>query len=210
MSKTLDFSSNELGRDVTLVLVFEPHNDGSLYQSLFPVAWKVLTFSAAGASQASVRYTAEGAFFVPQTAGGDNVFSIDYKRIDIGGKCVMETDDEGMNFLNPAVEGNPNSMQCEINTSQPSSVGFGTLSGTRSTVEPLMFWNKVGVSNTVSLKFTPKLKVFAEHDYHEKQIIRGKIGSTVILEQDLDDLPSSSQWVVSIDSGTGEVTIERA
>ncbi|PPQ76945.1 hypothetical protein CVT25_000310 [Psilocybe cyanescens] len=73
-TRTLEFSSSNLGQEIDLLLMFEPPPKvGKLYVDLFPVAWKVLSFSASGISSADVEYTADTGFFVPQVKAGNRV-----------------------------------------------------------------------------------------------------------------------------------------
>ncbi|PPQ82327.1 hypothetical protein CVT25_008456 [Psilocybe cyanescens] len=68
--RALNFSSADLGKDITLLLMFEPPKNGELFKDLFPLIYKrlseVLTFTSSGISAATVEYTADTGFLVPQ------------------------------------------------------------------------------------------------------------------------------------------------
>ncbi|KAF8427639.1 hypothetical protein L210DRAFT_3137872 [Boletus edulis BED1] len=56
-TRTLTFTAQDLGTDVTLMLIFDKASDG-LYDK-FPVVWKVSMFGAAGSYQFIVTFSSQ-------------------------------------------------------------------------------------------------------------------------------------------------------
>ncbi|KAH9475602.1 hypothetical protein JR316_0012719 [Psilocybe cubensis] len=209
-SRSLNFTSSDLGRDVNLLLMFEPPKNGTLYKDLFPVCWKVLKFTPSGISAARVEYTADSGLLVPQRDTGNLVAASNAQRCQTGQMCVMETNDEGDNFLNPAVAGDPGVILCEFKTHRPSEVAFGLFNKAGNKIEPVMKWDGVGVGSTLAVQLTPKLRIYGMTDYQETELVRGEIRSPLLFEENLIALPNFTEWIVSIDPASNAIKINRS
>ncbi|PPQ89849.1 hypothetical protein CVT25_007174 [Psilocybe cyanescens] len=83
--------------------------------------------------------------------------------------------------------------------------GFFNDAGTK--MEPALVWNNVAKNSTLSVKLTPKLKIYAVSDYKVTELIKADIESPLLFEKNLISLSSFTELTVSIDPGTGEVKI---
>ncbi|KAH9475605.1 hypothetical protein JR316_0012722 [Psilocybe cubensis] len=208
-SRSLNFTSSDLGKDVNLMLMFEPPSNGTLYKDLFPVCWKVLKFTPSGISAARVEYTADTGLLVPQRDTGNLVAASNAQRCQTGQLCVMNTNDAGDNYLNPAVNGDPGVILCDFQTNRPADVAFGFFNKTGNKIEPVLKWDGVGVGSTLAVQLTPKLKIYAISDYQETELVRGEIRSPLLFEENLIALPNFSEWIVSINPASKAVEIAR-
>ncbi|PPQ93362.1 hypothetical protein CVT25_014591 [Psilocybe cyanescens] len=156
--RSLNFSSSELGKDITLLLMFEPPQNGKLFKNLFPVCWKVLSFTATGISAATIEYTADTGFLVPQTQSGNLVSASNAQRCQVSGdwlhygkwwltlqktgqSCTLFTkEDESGNYLTPAQEGDEGVLQC-INKADRPAQGFFNKAGSK--IEPTLLWKDI-------------------------------------------------------------------
>ncbi|PPQ81127.1 hypothetical protein CVT25_014784 [Psilocybe cyanescens] len=216
-ARSLNFSSSELGKDITLLLMFEPPQNGKLFKDLFPVCWKVLSFTATGISAATVEYTADTGFLVPQTQSGNLVSASNAQRCQwltlqkTGQSCTLFTkEDESGNYLTPAQEGDEGVLQCINKADRPAQVGVGFFNKAGSKIEPTLLWKDIAVGSTLAVELTPKLKIYAVNDYKATELIRGNIQSPLLFEQNLIALPSFTEWVVSLDLSTKQVIIKEA
>ncbi|PPQ86359.1 hypothetical protein CVT25_002103 [Psilocybe cyanescens] len=133
-TRTLEFNSSNLGQEIDLLLMFEPPPKvGKLYVDLFPVAWKVLSFSATGISSADVQYTADTGFFVPQIKAGNRVAASNAQscqgspliKLKTGQKVTLKTNENGNGqYFTPAVAGTPGVMQALNGTERPANMGI--------------------------------------------------------------------------------------
>ncbi|PPQ74838.1 hypothetical protein CVT25_000369 [Psilocybe cyanescens] len=138
--RTLDFMTNNLGDEIDLVLLFEPPKVGKLYVDVFPICWKILSFSATGIGSATVEYTGDSGFVVPQKESSANgILASNSQYCKIGEKCTLKTNANGnINYLTPAVDSsNPNVMQCLNLTERPARIGARNILGLRSHTD----WN---------------------------------------------------------------------
>ncbi|KAH9475585.1 hypothetical protein JR316_0012702 [Psilocybe cubensis] len=199
------FTSNNLGRDVTLALMFDSPAGGSLDQKFFPVCWKVLTFAAHGISSAAFEYEGRTGFFeaeisdrhvIPQRAAscepGQRVIITNEHDIVVG-------------------SGVPGVIQCVNQTDAPIHIGVGLFSdGGSRHVQPIYLWRDIQVRTTVSVEFTPILSIYATRDYGEREMIKLPIELPVIYKQNILDLDSREiEYTVSFNHATGLVEISR-
>ncbi|PPQ92099.1 hypothetical protein CVT25_008296 [Psilocybe cyanescens] len=165
-SRTLEFSSSDLGKEIDLLLMFEPPKVGKLYVDLFPVVWKVLSFSATGISSAYVEYTVNTGFFVPQFKTGNRVAASNAQRCQTGKKVTLKNNLNGNGqYFTPAVAGTPGVMQALNGTESPANMGIGFFNDAGTKMEPALVWNNVAKNSTLSVKLTPKLKIYAVSDF---------------------------------------------
>ncbi|PPQ93932.1 hypothetical protein CVT25_010785 [Psilocybe cyanescens] len=207
-SRALEFSSRNLGKEIDLLLMFEPPKVGKLYVDLFPVVWKVLSFSATGISSADVEYTADTGFFVPQAKSGNRVAASNAQRCQTGEKVTLKNNLNGNGqYFTPAVAGTPGVMQALNGTERPADMGIGFFNDAGTKMEPALVWNNVAKNSTLSVQLTPKLKIYAVSDYKVTELIKGDIQSPLLFEKNLISLSSFTELTVSIHPVTGEVKI---
>ncbi|KAG1795552.1 hypothetical protein EV424DRAFT_605272 [Suillus variegatus] len=56
--KNLTFQSNDLGKEVTIMLAWSPNVEG-LYEDVFPIVWKVSKLGKSGPYRATATYMAQ-------------------------------------------------------------------------------------------------------------------------------------------------------
>ncbi|PPQ92006.1 hypothetical protein CVT25_004854 [Psilocybe cyanescens] len=212
--RALNFSSADLGKDITLLLMFEPPKNGVLFKDLFPLIDKrlseVLTFTSAGISAATVEYTADTGFLVPQVHSGNLVAASNAQRCQTGQTCTLMTkEDQSSNYLTEAVAGDPGALQCVNKAARPAEIGVGFFNKAGNKIEPTLMWKDIAVGSTLAAQLTPKLKIYAVSDYKATELIRGNIQSPLLFEENLIALPSFSEWTVSIDLATKQVVISK-
>ncbi|PPQ95145.1 hypothetical protein CVT25_010783 [Psilocybe cyanescens] len=208
--KILEITSRELGREIELMLVFEPPTGGRIYVDVFPVCWKVLFFSATGMSAAALTYTGNTGLFVPQMQPGHHVSAYGWQRCEVGQKCTLKTDDQNQDHLTHAVNGISGVIQCVNETDHVASVGLGLLHDVGKRIEPVFLWEAIGQDRTLSFPFTPTLKIYATSAYKPAELIRSEIPYPALFEADLNTLPSFTSWNLLFDRATGEIEIEAA
>ncbi|PPQ74815.1 hypothetical protein CVT25_013689 [Psilocybe cyanescens] len=143
-SRALEFNSSNLGKEIDLLLMFEPPKVGKLFVDLFPVVWKVLSFSATGISSADVEYTADTGFFVPQIKSGNRVAASNAQSCQTGQKVTLKTNLNGNGqYFTPAVDGTPGVMQALNGTERPANMGIGFLNQAGTKMEPALVWNNI-------------------------------------------------------------------
>uniref|UniRef100_A0A8H8CG78 Uncharacterized protein n=1 Tax=Psilocybe cubensis TaxID=181762 RepID=A0A8H8CG78_PSICU len=228
-TRTLEFYAKDLGTQIDLLLMFEPPKVGKLsrrakvltsqpgsctfarrvYVDLFPLAWKVISFSGTGTCNASVTYSADTGFFVPSFQGGNRVSASNAQHCQTGEKCTLKVEDTHRYITSP-VPGVKGVLQCTNLTERPASLGIGFFNDTGFKIEPALLWDNVANNYTLSVQLTPKLKIYAVSGYKTTDVIRADIESPVLFDENLIGLQPNSDWIVSIDVATGEVRIDPA
>ncbi|PPQ74826.1 hypothetical protein CVT25_013635 [Psilocybe cyanescens] len=101
-------------------------------------------------------------------------------------------------------------MQALNGTKNTANIGIGFFNETGTKIEPALVWNNIAENGTLSVQLTPTLQIYAVSDFKTTQLIKGDIQSPLLFEKNLIDLPSFTEWTVSIDKGTGKVKITEA
>ncbi|PPQ75299.1 hypothetical protein CVT25_001997 [Psilocybe cyanescens] len=125
--RRLEFLSKDLGHDIDLLLVFDPPKDaGRIFVDFFPVAWKIVSFTATGTSSAVILFTGRAAFIVPQMNSGNIVFSANAQACEpkLGEQCTLKVNEKGVSFLTEAEVGTPGIMKCINDTEAPAKIGL--------------------------------------------------------------------------------------
>ncbi|KAH9475691.1 hypothetical protein JR316_0011250 [Psilocybe cubensis] len=210
-TRKLNFMSNQLSKDVTLVFMFEPLTKGKLFSDIFPVCWKVMKFRAGSIDNGLAMYTADTGFLIPQVDSGNIVFSSSARRCQSGQVCELVTED-GDNFLKAPVkaENADNIVQCKVKTDFPATLGFGIFDKSGTRMEPIFTWTDIPKGDTLSLALTPKLKIYAVTDIKVNQVLKGEVQSPKLFEENLIELPPLSKWEVYIEENTNAVRIRSA
>ncbi|PPQ82328.1 hypothetical protein CVT25_008457 [Psilocybe cyanescens] len=208
--RALNFISSDLGKDIDLLLMFVPPKIGTLYKDVFPVCWRILSFDATGLAAVTVNYTADSGFLVPQVEAGSLVAASNAQRCNIGQECILMTSEDGTgNYLSPAKDGDGGAMQCRNDTQRPASLGFGYINKAGNKIEPIVMWEDIAKGSTIAAQLYSTLRIYAVTGYKDTGLIRKEIKSPILFEKNLISLASFTEWMVSIDEGTGEVKIEK-
>ncbi|PPQ94382.1 hypothetical protein CVT25_002439 [Psilocybe cyanescens] len=105
-ARTLEFLTKDLGGDIDLLLMFEtPKRPGELFVDLFPVYWKIISFTASGTCCATVDYSGRTAWVIPQVEHDDYVSIPSVQPCESGQKCTMKTNPNNDKYLAEAVPG---------------------------------------------------------------------------------------------------------
>ncbi|PPQ74541.1 hypothetical protein CVT25_003784 [Psilocybe cyanescens] len=166
--RSLDFMTNNLGDDIDLVLLFEPPKVGKLYVDVFPVCWRVLSFSAIGIGLATVEYTGDSGFVVPEVeSSGSRIVASNAQHCEIGQKCTLKTNANGnLNYLTSAIDSaSPNVMQCLNGTERPARIGAGYFNRSGTKIEPVFLWDGIAKGSMLSINPSTMLKIYAVSGY---------------------------------------------
>ncbi|KAH6904575.1 hypothetical protein BKA70DRAFT_1431885 [Coprinopsis sp. MPI-PUGE-AT-0042] len=197
--RTLNFSAEDLGDDVTLLLTFDDlETNDRLFVDCFPVCFKVIGFGAEGACEASIEYQSQLAFIKPQVNKKDIVSASTHVKIDLGQQTTLAISAPGppttYKFTKPTqgslgniVVTNKTDDKCEM------GVGFIAPDGTVST-SLLYKANEFGVDNELVAEFTPVLRGYITSAYKQNQVLRAAIQTTCLFRQDLAQLNASTNW----------------
>ncbi|KAH9475599.1 hypothetical protein JR316_0012716 [Psilocybe cubensis] len=209
-ARKLTFVSKNLGKDIDLMLMFDPPKEGTLFTDLYPVCWKVLQFSASNISTAVVVYTADTAFIVPQANDDSNIVSaLNVERCQGGQVCSLMTNNKGNNYLTHPGVGTPGIIQCKIQSAKPADLAFGIM-GKDQSVAPIFKWTGLGVDSTLAVKLTPVLRIYGVSDYHSSEILTANVNTDELFRQDLTQLPHETTWNVVRDPSSLQLKIVRA
>ncbi|KAG1849840.1 hypothetical protein C8R48DRAFT_676942 [Suillus tomentosus] len=206
--KNLTFQSNNLGKQVTLMLTLSPDVD-RLYEDVFPVVWRVINFPKSGPYRASMTYTSQLAFSRAQEENGKVVDAVTSININNGEKTILTEANDFYHFSTPqgAASG---ILQAQNHTGTTQEMAVGFVNKGDFTPTPVLFFSDVGDGSNVTAKFTPVLRAYITSDYEATSILRGPVDTPAILSQDLTGLPQNTIWNLSHDATTGRYTLTHA
>ncbi|KAF8593191.1 hypothetical protein BDV93DRAFT_529974, partial [Ceratobasidium sp. AG-I] len=160
-SKTLNIYSHGLQKDTTIMLMFQPPDNGKLFRDQFPVVWKVITFRARGHAKATIQYNARLAFGYAQTDQDNLVDSAAWVEVRSGDISSL-TGEGGKRFGKNSQGSGTKLLVCKNNTQGRAnlSIGFVKGDGIDQRYEPTLVWTGVGAGSNISAQFTPTLHAY--------------------------------------------------
>ncbi|KAG1870503.1 hypothetical protein C8R48DRAFT_85395 [Suillus tomentosus] len=206
--KNLTFQSNDLGKDVTLMLAWSPNVEG-LYENVFPIVWKARKFAKSGPYRATATYTAQLAFARAQVENGQVVSAATSVNINNGEKTTLTEANDVYYFSTPQM-GTSGILQAQNDTGSIQEIAVGFINKGDFMPTPVLYFSDVGHGSRVTAKFTPVLQAYITSDYEETSILRGQVDTPAIWSQDLTGLAQNTTWNLSHDANTGRYTITHA
>ncbi|KAG2037048.1 hypothetical protein BDR03DRAFT_1011181 [Suillus americanus] len=224
-TRNLSFQSNDLGKEVTIMLTFDADMEG-LYEDFFPVVWKVSKFGKTGGCsysfaaklltyisspvpgpyRAHVTYTSQLAFSKSQVVNENIIDAETCVKINAGEKTTLTEVNDIYHFSHPQA-GTPGVLQAVNNTGGDQDIAVGFMSKGDLMPQPALYFNGVGDGSQVTARFTPILRAYITSDYQETAVIRGAINTPAIWSHDLTGLAESTTWTLNRDAATGQYTI---
>ncbi|RDX49613.1 hypothetical protein OH76DRAFT_1482987 [Lentinus brumalis] len=219
-TKRLTFKSNNLQKDMTLMLCFTPP-DANLLVDLFPIAWKVTTFAARAQGVLNVTWTADLAVSATQVEGS-LVTAGNYTPIRLGQTTKLHLDQATSPpiryWSNPKAlpNGDPDMIYAVNRTGRQETIGIGFITDLNTPDEDVsLALASPNVRDTLTLSaaaFTPLLTAYlvgvGDYDYKQGQLIKGDIvNETPIWMQHLPELQPNTTVVIGQDA-TGAYTVE--
>ncbi|KAG1846391.1 hypothetical protein DFJ58DRAFT_843470 [Suillus subalutaceus] len=208
-TRHLTFQSNDLGKEVSIMLALVDENMQSLYKDRFPVVWKVSKFGKSGAYRAQATYTNQLAFAKAQLTDGNFISAGTSVKVNVGQKTTLTEANDVFSFSSPQ-QGSSGFVQALNNTGAIQDIAVGFLNKGDFMPTPALYFDEVGDGSHVTAQFTPILRVYITSDYQETSIIRGAIETPVIWKQDLSVLAENTVWNLKRDGVTGRYTISHA
>jgi len=203
--RKLTFHSKDLGKDVTLMLTFNTLQKTAGGEEA-PLCWKVISLNATGIDKAEVQWSATTAFFIPQIDAGNLVESSNGQVCSTGETCSVQ-EKGGKAFVTSALPGTPGKMMCINETDLVADIGIGFV--LKDEIEPGIVWKQVASQDTLVVELTPKLRIYANRDYKETEILRGQIVTDPLFDNNLMHIMPDTHYTVSIPNPTtGKIVIE--
>ncbi|KAG1799899.1 uncharacterized protein HD556DRAFT_1345730 [Suillus plorans] len=206
--KNLTFQSNDLGKEVTIMLAWSPNVEG-LYEDVFPIVWKVSKFGKSGPYRATATYTAQLAFARAQVESGKVISAATSVNINNSEKTIL-TEANDVYHFSPPQAGTAGILQAQNHTGSIQEIAVGFVNKGDFMPTPVLFFSDVGDGSRVTAKFTPVLRAYITSDYEETSILRGQVDTPAIWSQDLTGLAQNTTWNLSRDANTGRYTITHA
>jgi len=213
---TLHFYGNELGKEVDLMLLFEPPaNAGTLYQQEFPVCWETIKFAKEGMVFADVEYTGTTVCFAyketsdkPKLTGAKlpRKISGNSQVCPVGDKCEVKAEGSALYFTDP-VEGRVGYLTCSNQVREVLNIGIGFVDeGAGGSFSPSVVWTK-GYKDVVVAQLSPLLHIYVTSSYKKSQVITGPIGFDPQKTLNLTTLPTHANLEITVDPNTLIVSI---
>ncbi|KAG2128018.1 uncharacterized protein EDB93DRAFT_179915 [Suillus bovinus] len=206
--RNLTFQSNNLGKEVTLMLAWSPNLDG-LYQDVFPIVWKVTKFGKDGPYRATATYTAQLAFSRAQVDAGKVIGAATSVNININQKTMLTEANEVYHF-SPPESGPAGILQAQNHTGSIQEIAVGFVNKGDFMPTPVLYFSDVGDGSRVTAKYTPVLRAYITADYEETAILRGQVDTPAIWTQDLTGLAQNTTWNLARDPNTGRYSLTHA
>ncbi|KAG2149130.1 uncharacterized protein EDB93DRAFT_1250053 [Suillus bovinus] len=206
--RNLTFQSNNLGKEVTLMLAWSPNLEG-LYQDVFPIVWKVTKFGKEGPYRATATYTAQLAFSRAQVEAGKVISAATSVNININQKTTLTEANEVYHF-SPPETGTAGILQAQNHTGSIQEIAVGFVNKGDFMPTPVLYFSDVGDGSRVTAKYTPVLRAYITADYEETAILRGQVDTPAIWTQDLTGLAQNTTWNLSRDANTGRYSLTHA
>lgn len=213
--RNLTFQSNDLGQETTILLVFDADVEG-LYDTVYPVVWKVFTFPKTGSCKFEVTYTNDLAFAEADIEDGNLVQTFANFKLKPGQQTTLTMEDDSDNLsFSPPLDGTNGHLKAENRTglTQDLAVGFfnpKTQQFFTTKPDPALFFKEVEDGNDATAQWKPVLRVYLESDYQETEVLVDAIVSTAIWEQDLHRLFRNTTFNFEHDTLTGRCTLTKA
>ncbi|KAG1865110.1 hypothetical protein C8R48DRAFT_706065 [Suillus tomentosus] len=210
--RNLTFQSENLGRETTILLVFDTDMEG-LYDTIYPVVWKAITFPARGSYSYDVTYTDNFAFSKADIGHDNLVRTFRHFELKPGQKTTLSLKDNNKTRFSPPVNAIKDYLTAENETGflQDLAVGFYNPSkaimaepellffkedgewkqlqnpskATMTRPDPMLFFKEVKDGGKATAQWKPVLRIYVESDYQETEVLVNAIKGTAILEQDL-------------------------
>ncbi|QRV84652.1 hypothetical protein RhiJN_26717 [Ceratobasidium sp. AG-Ba] len=207
-TKTLNFYTYNLQKDTTIMLTFDPVDNGKLFRNQFPVVWKVITFRAGGHGKAVVRYVSRLAFGYAQMDDSNFVDSAAWVEVKSGDMTSIKGSNGDKRFGGVTKREDTRLLVCKNNTNARAnlSIGFVKGDGIDQRFDPVLLWTGVGAKSNITAQFTPKLSVYVT----QSQYLRGEVETDAIWTQDLNLLDDVTSWNFEEDGESGSFRIEKA
>lgn len=209
--RNLTFQSNDLGRNTTIVLAFDADVDG-LYDTIYPVVWKVLTFHKSGLCRFDVTYTNDLALSEADIADENLVQTGANFKLKPGQQTTLtlEDDSEAATLcFSPPVDGTSGYLTAENKTGLVQDLAVGFFDPINSSPVPTLFFKEVEDGSNVAAQCKPVLRIYVESDYQETEVLVDPIDSTAIWEQDLHQLFRNTTFNLGRDIFTDRCTLTK-
>lgn len=203
--RNLTFQTNDLGKEATLVLIFQSDKDCT-YRKSFPVIWRATTFGDEGRYSMHATYTNDLAFSRVQVVDGNVVSAGTYVKINNGQQTTLTKTGLEFKFSAPK-QGVPGYLQATNKTDAAQDIAISIMVPGDPMPKPVLCFKDVEDGCDFKAKFTPKLHAYISSDHQETAILEGSICTDSIWEQDLAKLPESSTFTLSREPATGHYTI---
>ncbi|KAG2125970.1 hypothetical protein DEU56DRAFT_823534 [Suillus clintonianus] len=206
--RNLTFQSNDLGKDVSLMLTFDKNMEGSLYRDVFPVVWKVSSFRKTGPYKAHATYTSQLAFSKPQLVDGNIVGAETCVKINDGEKTSL-TESNNVFHFSPPQAVTSGVVQAVNNTGDTQDIAVGFMNKGDLIPTPALFFSGVKDGRDVMAEFIPVLRAYITSDYPETAVLPEPVDTPAIWSQNLAALKESTTWTLKRDA-SGHYSIVQA
>jgi len=208
--RILTFRTNDLGMLSTFVLTFDDEKIPGIYKDVFPTAFKVTQFGASGPYTFSVVYVSKLGFTRAQLSGGVVIPASTYTPIGPGEETTLLKSGSVYSFT-PPTDLTPPSSQMVARNGTPGREDIGVGFFERPDREPsqILVFEGVGAGSGVQSIFSPILRGYMTSGYQENAVLRGQIFSPVLFMEDLVQLPETTNWRITFNSGSGAYTVSR-
>jgi len=210
-TRNLTFVANNLGRESTLLLVFDNTGMSGQYREVFPVAWRVSPFGATGTYMSKVTYNSELGCTGAQINSEDIVEASAFTHINPGEKTTLEGQGGAYRFTHPSPIQPPSpNMVVKNATSERQNIGFGVFDRPARPPQTVLLFDHINPEHSVQIgQFHPIISAYINAEYKEGQILRAQPRVPVILKQSLADLDEDTTWQLKYNQGTGQYRLER-
>ncbi|KAG1890828.1 hypothetical protein F4604DRAFT_1702589 [Suillus subluteus] len=125
IARNLTFQSNDLGRETTILLVFDADVEG-LYDTVYPVVWKVFTFPKTGSCKFEVTYTNDLTFAEADIEDGNLVQTYANFKLKPGQQTTLTLEDDSDTLSSsPPVDGTNGCLKAENRTGLIQDLAVG-------------------------------------------------------------------------------------
>ncbi|QRV84659.1 hypothetical protein RhiJN_26724 [Ceratobasidium sp. AG-Ba] len=202
-SWTLNFTAETLSKDTSVLFVFSPPADDSLFKDQFPVVWKVVKFHAGHGAKATVRFDYRLAFGAA-TIDDDGMLDT-FAWIEAQAGDVVHFGGHTEKFSTVS-KSRRQDIICRNNTSGRANLVLGALSGKgeKESFHPLFLWTNVGHNSIAAAKFAPTVSAHIIHIHNESQILRREVETEAIMTIHLDSYVENTNWGLVENEETGE------
>ncbi|KAG1782346.1 hypothetical protein EV702DRAFT_377156 [Suillus placidus] len=218
--RNLTFQSNDLGRETTILLAFDTEVEG-LYDTVYPVVWKVFTFPKKGSRKFVVTYTNDLAFAEADITDENHVNTHATFQLKPGQQTTLtledDSDSDDLSFSPPVDGAHINGyLTAENKTGLVQDLAFGFFTPSmmqqmlmHTRPAPVLFFKEVENGRNATAQWKPVLRVYLESDYRETEVLVNAINSAAIWEQDLHLLFRNTIFNLERDTKTGRCTLTK-
>ncbi|KAG1734294.1 hypothetical protein EDB19DRAFT_1163041 [Suillus lakei] len=209
LTRTMSFQAKDLGKESTLLLIFNSQKMEGIYKTFCPVVWRTDHFPKTGAHIMKVTYTNQFAFSNVKVSKRKITDAETCMKIKTNERTNLIKEDDAIKFSDPQ-KGSDDVMEAWNKTGVVQNIALGIMNSEDLFPAPVLLFEDVGDGDNVTAELIPMLRAYVTSNYKETTALSSAIETPVIWERDPAALVEKTSWNLTRDTVTGHYKITEA